>query len=205
MRCLAALFLVSLSANAVIVDRIAVIAGERAIKDSDIDREIRVVSFLNGEAANFDPESRKAAAQRLIDQTLVRRDIESARYSGADPAEVNKLFAQVRRRYKTDAQFQAALAQAGISADELRRAVTWQVTVLRFVEQRFRSAAVPPETDVRNYYNQHRSEFGKASFETARPNIERTLAGEKVNDEFYAWLEQQRRQVRIRYLEENLK
>ncbi len=144
MRCLVALVLVSLSANAVIVDRIAVIAGERAIKDSDIQREIRVVSFINGEPADFGPESRKAAAQRLIDQMLVRRDIESARYAGADPAEVNKLFAQVRGRYKTDAQFQAALAQAGISADELRRAITWQVTVLRFVEQRFRSAAVPP-------------------------------------------------------------
>src|SRR5438270_3566160 len=87
-----------LLAGGVVLDRIAVVAADRAIKDSDIQREIRVVSFLNKDKPDFSAAGRKDAAQRLIDQTLIRRDIELARYSVADPKEVEKLYLHVQPR-----------------------------------------------------------------------------------------------------------
>jgi hypothetical protein len=192
-------------ATAVLVDRIAVIAADRAIKDSDIQREIRVVSFLNKEKPDLSATGRKEAAQRLIDQTLIRRDIELARYSVADPKEVDHLYQQVRARYGSPEAFQSALRQAGITDAELRRALTWQVTVLRFIEQRFRPATSVSEQQARNYYQQHRASFQNATFAQARPRIEDVLRGNEVNQAFEAWLEQTRSNIRIRYLEEELR
>jgi hypothetical protein len=193
------------TATAVLIDRIAVIAADRAIKDSDIQREIRVVSFLNKEKPDLSATGRKGAAQRLIDQTLIRRDIELARYSVADPKEVDHLYQQVGGRYGSPQAFQSALRQAGITDDELRRALTWQVTVLRFIEQRFRPTTTVSEQEARNYYQQHRASFQNATFAQARPRIEDVLRGNEINEAFEAWLEQTRSNTRIRYLEEELR
>jgi len=194
-----------LLAGGVVLDRIAVVAADRAIKDSDIQREIRVVSFLNKDKPDFSAAGRKDAAQRLIDQTLIRRDIELARYSVADPKEVEKLYQQVRSRYGSPEAFQAALRQAGITDEELQRALTWQVTVLRFIEQRFRSATSVSDKDARQYYEQHRAAFQNVTFAQARPRIENVLRGNEVNQAFEAWLEQSRSNTKIRYLEEELR
>lgn len=193
------------AAQAVLVDRIAVVAGDHAVKDSDIERDIRVVSFLNKEKPDFSAANRKQAAQRLIDQTLIRRDIELARYAEADPQEVDQLYRQVRGRYPTEDRFQAALREAAIIDTELRHALTWQVTVLRFIEQRFRPAATVSEETARQYYQQHRAEFQNTNYAQARPRIENVLRGNEVNQAFYAWLEQARGAAKIRYLEEELR
>jgi hypothetical protein len=198
-------FIVALVAGAVVVDRIAVIAADRAIKDSDIQREVRVVSFLNKEKPDFTSAGRKDAAQRLIDQTLIRKDIELAHYSIADPKEVEQLYQQVRSRYGSQEVFQAALRQAGITDAELRRALTWQVSVLRFIEQRFRPATAVSDQEARRYYQQHRSAFQNVTFAQARPRIENVLRGNEINQAFEAWLQQARSNNRIRYLEEELR
>ena len=198
-------FLLGLIAQAVVVDRIAIVAGNHIVKDSDIERDIRVVAFLNREKPDSSAAGRKQAAQRLIDQTLIRRDIELARYAEADPKEVEQMYGQVRARYQTQDRFQAALRESGISEAELRRALTWQVTVLRFIEQRFRAAAAVSDEAARQYYQQHRSEFQNATYAQARPRIESVLRGNEINQAFYAWLEQARGAAKIRYLEEELR
>ena len=43
--------------GAVILDRIAVIAGTHVIKASDIDRDIRLTDFLNRTPLNFSPST----------------------------------------------------------------------------------------------------------------------------------------------------
>jgi hypothetical protein len=202
---IAIFLLLGLSVQAVVVDRIAVVAGNHVVKDSDIERDIRVVAFLNKDKPDFSAAGRKQAAQRLIDQTLIRRDIEMARYAEADPKEVDQMYRQVLGRYQTQDRFQTALRESGISDAELRRALTWQVTVLRFVEQRFRTAAAVSDEAARQYYQQHRAEFQNATYAQARPGIESVLRGNEVNQAFYAWLEQARGAAKIRYLEEELR
>ncbi len=165
------------SAGAAIVDRIAVVAGTRVIKDSDIEREIRVIDFINGESLDFSPAARKKAAGRLIDQSLLRREIEAGRYPAAAAEEVDKFLAQVRRqRFPSDSEYQAALDRYGITEDQLKQHLAWQLTVLHFIEQRFR-AGIP----------------------------EKEQPGTRINQQFYAWLDQARKQTRIEYHEEALR
>ena len=55
--------LFSCSLPAVIIDRIAVRVGNAIIKDSDIDRIVRVTEFLNDEPLNLSDKARRDAAK----------------------------------------------------------------------------------------------------------------------------------------------
>ena len=53
----------SIMLHAVIIDRIAiVVGGDKIIKDSDINRDIRLVSFINKQKADFGADARRTAA-----------------------------------------------------------------------------------------------------------------------------------------------
>ena len=47
--------------------------------------------------------------------------------------------------------------------DQLRRYLQWQLTVLRFIDQRFRPGVLVTEEEVRAYYDEHRAELQKAN------------------------------------------
>ena len=51
-----------------------VVPESRAIA-ADIERDLRVTEFLNGQPLSLGPTSRKAATNRLIDQVFIRREI----------------------------------------------------------------------------------------------------------------------------------
>ena len=130
MRTLLALTLLFPLTAAVVIDRISIVALDRPIKASDIEREIRITAFINGEKLDFGSAARKQAANRLIDQAIIRREIELGGYPSAGDKEVSHLLAETKRS-------RPPLAEYGITEEQLRRALRWQLTVLRFIEQRF--------------------------------------------------------------------
>ena len=84
--------------GAVILDRIAVIAGTHVIKASDIDRDIRLTDFLNRAPLNFSPTAKKESAERLITQQIIRDEIVSGGYRRPPEAEAAQLEAELRSR-----------------------------------------------------------------------------------------------------------
>src|SRR5260370_21045608 len=66
-----------------IIDRIAVSVGNRVITISDIDRETRVTAFINGVKADLTPAGKRATAERLVEQKLIQRELETSRYPDA--------------------------------------------------------------------------------------------------------------------------
>src|ERR1700677_676603 len=82
---------------AAIIDRVAIVVSNYPILDSAIDREIRVTSFLNHTSPDFSPASRKRAASRLIDQELIRTEIQTGEYPVAPESEAAQLLAQIRK------------------------------------------------------------------------------------------------------------
>ena len=125
------------SAHGEIVDRIAVIIDRTPIKQSDMVKEMRLMAFINGEKPDLSLEERKKTIGRLIEQTIIRKEIGMGHYPAPESAAVNQLFQQVRQRYPSDAAFQQALASYGISQDQLMEHLRWQQTVLQFVALRF--------------------------------------------------------------------
>src|SRR5262249_29620111 len=82
----------------VVIDRVAITVGYDVVKDSDIVRDIRITSFLNGETPDFSQKSRRASANRLLDQMFIRREIEVGQYTAIPPeSDVERLLAQIKK------------------------------------------------------------------------------------------------------------
>ncbi|HZQ52533.1 MAG TPA: hypothetical protein VFB14_10060 [Bryobacteraceae bacterium] len=212
MRCrvFIAFILAQYLALAVIIDQIAIVVGSSIIKDSDIGRDIRVTDFLNKEPLNFSNAARKEAASRLMDQIFIRHEINLGGYSRATPQEAAQELDKLKHeRYRTDSAFQAALRRYDLTDLELRTQFQWQLTVLRFIDARFRPAVLITDAEVGNYYREHaaslRDRFPGKSPDELREEARTALTEQKINQQFFSWLDQQRKNTKIRYLEENLR
>lgn len=202
--------LVPVLAYAVIIDRIAIIVGNSIIKDSDIDRDIRAADFLNGRPLNLSAPERKGAAARLIDQVLIGREIRIGDYPRTTFQEADQQLKKLEsQRFKSQASLEQALNRYGLTMLDLRAEFTWQLTVLRFIDQRFKPAVLVTDKEVNEYLQKHvaalRREHPGAS-ETDLHGVARDLiTGEQVNKLFFDWLDEQRKEAKIQYLEESLR
>jgi len=194
----------------VIIDRIAIIVGNSIVKDSDINRDLRVTNFLNGDPLNLSAGARKAAANRLVDQIFIRREIQLGNYATASPEEANKELDQLmRQRFKSESSLQDALKKYGITAPDLRSYFLWQITVLRFIDARFKPAVLVTDAEIESYYNEQqtmlrRQHPGKADLENVRGEITDLIAAQRVDKLFFSWLDEQRKAATIKYLESGL-
>ena len=202
-------FMTSLLSGAAVIDRIAVIVGKRAIKTSDIDRELRVSSFLNRQPLNEGPDARRKVAERLIDQELVRQDLLNGQYSQPTEKDAGDFLQQFRRdRFGgSETQLRVDLERYGLTEEQLQRYFLWQLTVLRYIDQRFRNGVVVTDEEVAAYYRQHRSELQTAypqnnGLEALAPKIRESMTGERIDQAFEEWLAETRRGVRIEYREQ---
>ena len=204
------LFLSQCLLCAVIIDRIDVIVGDSIVKQSDIDQYIRVTDFLNNQTLDLSLAKQKDALNHLIDQVFIRREIQVGGYPRATQqeadAQVDRL---IKQRFKTKAAFDQALNKYGLTELELRTQFQWQLTVLRFIDSRFKPAVLVTDDEIDNYYHQHAAalhrQYPGESMDQLREKIRDLLTAQGVNKEFFAWLDQDREDAKIRYLEVSLK
>ena len=207
MRTLGFVFAVcSLLSGAVVLDRIAVIAGTHVIKTSDIDRDIRITQFLNREPLNITTANKREAAERLITQDIIRQEIITGAYQRPPESEGSVLEVQLRRdRFGNSSQrMHEELQKYGLTEGELRDRLLWQITVLQFINQRFRAGVVVTDEDIKNYYEQHAAELRKQqpsaiALEALAPKIKEAIEGERINQSFNQWLDQTRRDYRVEF------
>ena len=176
-------FLANLALSSVLIDQIAIVVDQSIIKDSDIERDVRVTEFLNHEPLNLGLAERKKAASQLIDQTFIRQEIRDGDYPWATVKQANdELESLVKKRYPSTAAFQRALKSYGLEEEDLREQFRWQLTVLQFIDARFAPSVVLPE--------------GESS--------DKSKVDAEVNRLFFAWLDQHRKDAKIVSHEEGL-
>jgi hypothetical protein len=202
--------LVGSLALAVIIDRISIVIENRIVKESDIKREIRVTSFLNNELPDLSLPSEKKAANRLIDQLFIRREIEAGDYPTATLQQADQQLEKLKKeRFKTEAAFEQALRRYDLTPLDLRTQFQWQLTVLRFIDVRFKPAVLVTDDEIEKYYRDHaaalRREYPSKSLDDLRAQIREILTNEKVNQQFFAWLDEQRKTTKIQFLEASLR
>src|SRR5438105_2863832 len=101
------LLVLMVEVRAEIIDRVAAAVGKQVITDSQVTEEIRVTAFLDGQPADFTEANRTRALNRLVDQVLIRREIEATRFQEAPPEEGEKLLSQLKSAMK---DFDSSLA-----------------------------------------------------------------------------------------------
>jgi hypothetical protein len=198
--------------GAVVLDRIAVVVGMHVIKSSDIDHDLRITAFLNRAPLIVNATTKNEAADRLIDQQIIRQEIATGEYPRATDSEAAVLFNQIRnsRFGGSDIRMRAELSRYGLTEAEFQSQLLWQLTVLKFITERFQAGLMVSDDDVRKYYDQHLTELKRQypkdfSFATLEPNLREILEGEQANKQFVAWLEEARGRVWIEFHQEAFK
>src|SRR5215467_1655353 len=95
----AAFLLFALCLSAAVVDRIAVVVDKTVITESEVVQELRLAAFMNGEPFQAGPEQRRAAAERLVDQQLIRKEMVAGGYNQPTDTDVETLLRSVRQQH----------------------------------------------------------------------------------------------------------
>ncbi len=188
-----------------IVDRIAVSVGDRVITTDQIHDEIAVTAFLNGAEPVFGPAEKTQAAERLIEQALIRREMDFTHYPLPPLSEADGMVKNTETRYPDHAVFLKALAKYDITEQDLRQHLWWQFTLLKFIDERFRPAVQVGNAEIRQYYREQAAKWEREgvkpipSFQESRAAMEKALTEERVDKAVDRWLGDARRQVDIQF------
>lgn len=193
--------------HAEIIDRIAVSVGNHVITLSDLKREIRVTAFLNGVKPDFSAAAMHGTASRMVEQRLIRDELENSRYPVPSPQEVEPELAAFKKKfYPQPGAYEKALAAYGITDRDVRDELLWQRTLLLFIEVRFRPGVQVTDQEIQDYFDKTVAPAARlahpgqpVSLEDYRDQIEQTITGQRVDQQMDRWLEQARSRTEIVY------
>jgi|UPI0003818B86 hypothetical protein len=210
MRYLLTTLLFSALLSAKMLDRIAIVVDHRIITETQLQEELQVTAFLNRQPINTDVGARRAAADRLVEQELVRREMRLSQYPLPSDDDVNELFEAQRQQSGSEALLEKELGRYGIDSGILRRHLRFQLMMLRFIDFRFRPDVQITDTDINHYYERQVQTWKQShtgpppGIEESRASIEKALSDQRVDYALSSWLEETRKQVDIVYLDKEL-
>lgn len=214
LRHIAALLTIACALQGAIVDRVAIAVGNKVITQSEIEERIRLTAFQNGEKPDFSLASRKQAAERLIDQKLIEREMDVGHFPRADAEHGKQLLADYKdSSYPADspashASMVTALSADGLTADDLETDLMRETDLLTFLDLRFKPAVQVDDAEVRKYFDE-KVPPGPAKEQQGlggmRSQIELILATQQADKDLDEWLKDQRLRLKIEYVDKDLK
>jgi hypothetical protein len=200
------------AAGAEIIDRIVVSVGGRVITTTDLEGEIRVAAFLNGVKPDLTPRGKRATAERMVEQLLVKEELETSRYPVPGPSDIERALDEFKEKnFPDDAAYRKALADYGITVQDVKDQLLWERTLLEFIDVRFRPGVQVSDRDIQEYFDTVVAPAARAAhpgqpvaLEDFRSQIEQTLTGQREDRDMDAWLRQARNRTQIVYHDEAL-
>lgn len=204
------LALTSAAASQGVVDRILVVVNSQPVLLSDWAQAAQVEAFLeNKPLRNWSDEEKTATLERLIDQELMKQQMEKANFTYDPREEVDSQVEQLRAERpngKNDDAWKTVLGVYGITEMDLRERLAVQVTITRFLDMRFRTSVRVTRNDVERYYREKFLPQLRARDPNAAPprleqvsaQIERILTEEERAALTQGWLTGIRAQADIR-------
>jgi hypothetical protein len=176
MRAWLMVFALAQMSTATVVDRVAIAIGYQVITAAQIDEELRVTALLNHQPVARTANARRDAADRLVQQFLIRRETEVAHYPPPSSADADAYVAQIEHALGGGASLARSLAEYDVDRGALRNHLILQLATLRFIEFRFRPESYADPAD----------------------------AERRTDEALNIWLEEARKRVSIIYLDKAL-
>jgi hypothetical protein len=165
--------------SAGVIDRIAIVIGKDVVTESEVIEDLRLTEFINNEPLDLGPSARRAAAEHLVDQQIIRQELEMSGFSQPPASEADALLRKFRQgRARSVAEYRASLRKYGITEEQLKQRLVWQLTAIRFID--FRFGAGQPEAD-------------SQSADRAAPGAPVASADQQMD----AWLKQARADAKV--------
>jgi hypothetical protein len=206
-----AVILIGLAGRAEIIDRAVMTVGRQVVTELELEEEIRVTAFFNQVSPVDNITQRQAAADRLVQQLLVGREMRLGHYPLPSEADIQSAFARIRNLYQTQRDFEAALARYSLNTNVVKRHLAQQIATLHFIEYRFRPELGISEADLQNRYSRGLAAratghpgMPSLSFDASKDSIKSALVAERTDQALDNWLRESRKQIRVTYLEKDL-
>jgi peptidyl-prolyl cis-trans isomerase SurA len=190
-----------------IIDRIVATVDHRAILASEWDEEIRVECLLNGRPlAAVTADEKRKALDRLIDQALIRDQMDAVSFPRATPEQVAGQVKALRAQnpaWSTDAGWNQALAAYGLTPDDIAAHAAIQYDIFHFVDQRFRPGIHIDRRTIQQYYSEQflpelrRGGGAEVPLKDVSPKIEELLVQQRMDELLTAWLHTLRTQTPV--------
>lgn len=128
--------LAAVPASAVTVDRIAAVVDDQVLTVTEVGQmaEMRFFPRASGES---DDEYRREILESLIAQALRLRDVERFGAPAITAESIDARLQQIRSRFSSAAEFEAALVRAELSADAFQALIKRQLQVEEYIQERF--------------------------------------------------------------------
>jgi hypothetical protein len=175
------------------VDGIAVRIESDIITDSEVRELAAYQNLLDGKS-----KPRADVIRELVDQWIVRGEASAAQYPQPSAADVDRAYAQVQKQFGSEADFKNRCADAGISEAAVRRILSQQIYLSRFLDFRFRPAAQVDSQQIQNYYENQLAPKLKAKGEKipaladVEPEIREVLTQQAIDALSKQWLDDTR-------------
>ncbi len=200
------IFLVTpFAARAEIIDRIAVTVGNQVITTDQINEEIRVTAFLNHSEPKLTADEKKQAAERLIEQALIKEGMDYSHYPLPTLADAGTMLKLREDEYPGRAAFLTDLGRYGINEEQLRQHLWWQITLLKFIDDRFRPAVQVSNAEILQHYREQAQKWREEGLKTiptfpeSRAAMEQALIEDRIDNALGRWLGDARLRVDIRF------
>jgi peptidyl-prolyl cis-trans isomerase SurA len=196
----------------VTLDRVVAIVNGDLILDSDVDAEVRFAAFQPFNEARA--VTRDQLVDRLIDRALIMQQMALQPELPITDEQVDAQLGTLRKSIpkcaayhcETDAGWETFVADQDFTINEMRDRWRQRMTVLRFIEDRFRMGIRVEQADVDDYYKNRMLPVYKS--ENVTPPAEATIADriqeivlqQRVNKLLDDWLTALRAQGGVRIM-----
>lgn len=202
----------------VVLDQVVAVVNKHAILASDVDAALRLSALEPPEGANSKPD-RRSALDELISRELIEEQMTKEEKITAEPiAEVleerlellrEDLPACVRFHCATDEGWAAFLNANGLTEGEAKRYLRLRLSLLSFIENRFRQGIRISQEEIENYYRdtlvpEYAAGQEPPPLASVSARIEEILLQAQVSELFGAWLDNLRKQGDVEILDPTL-
>ena len=185
-----------------LIDRVLATVNGEVVTESDVRWELALDPDV--QPLELSVENRRTMLERIIDQRILVQEATKVPQIPPTDAEIQSYIrTSLLERFGSQDAFRARIRKVGLDFATLREIVTKRLSLLKYIEFRFRSFVIIPPEEIERYYNEVAVPRMKnrgtemRSLEEMRTQIENTLAGEKINSELDQFLDEARARAQI--------
>lgn len=145
-------------------DKIVAIVNNEVITQKDLDDFLNFMrmqlsrDYKGKELETKVAERRKDLLNRLIDDRLILQEANKEKVV-YDVSRVKARVAEVKKRYNSDAEFQADLMKQGLTQADIEKRIKEQFLMFIIIEGKVRNKVSVAPVEVTNFYEQNKNDF----------------------------------------------
>lgn len=194
---LAGVFLPSLSAQSLVIDRILVVVNGEIITASD---------FRTAEVIHVSKKfvHHEALLEKLIDEKLLIEEAQRFEIPIPGEDEVRRSLHALIEWYPSEKNFQKQLKEKGITLEMVNTGLKNQLLIARFLDQRINFFVLITPKELNQYYENHQQDYSGLEFdEVLRGEIEQKLIYAKAGKKKREYLTKLRKDSEVRMVQDN--